>query len=51
MTVGRVSYSHPHGDQQLVGYCDILAMDIEVGEAQPPHDNQQLVNYPDSDSD
>ena len=52
MTIGIVSESYPHGDQQLVGYSDIIGRvtetdnsdeedetEIAVSESQPPHGN------------
>ena len=64
MTIAIVSDSHPHGDQQLVGYSDIIStvieeensdeedeMEIAVSELQPSHGDRILVSYPDSDSD
>ena len=58
-----VSDSHPHGNQQLVGYNNIGTvtdennsdeedeMEIAVSELQPPHSVRQLVSYPDSHGD
>ena len=64
MAIGKVRDSHPHDDQQLVGYSDIIGtvteednsdeedeMEVAVSESQPPHGDQQLVSYADSDSD
>ena len=63
MKIGIVSDSHLNGDQQLVGYSDIIGtvteednsdekdeMEIAVSESQPPHSDRQLVSYSDSDS-
>ena len=58
-----VSDSHPHGNQQLVGYNNIGTvtdennsgeedeMEIAVSELQPPHSVRQFVSYPDSHGD
>ena len=64
MTRDIMSDSHPHGDQQLVGYNDITGtvtqgdnsdkedeMKIVLSESQPPHRDRQLLSYPESDSD
>ena len=62
ITIGIVSDSHPHGDQQLVGYNDIIRtvteegdeeeeMGIAVRKLQPPHGDRQLVSYPYKDTD
>ena len=60
MTIGIVSDSHSHNDQQLVGYSEIIRrvteednndeddeMEIAVSELQTPHGDRQLVSYPD----
>ena len=56
MTIGMVSHSHPHGDQQLVGYTDTTGrvteednsdedeMEIAVSELQRPHSDRVLVS-------
>ena len=64
MAIGMVSDSHPHDDQQLVGYSDFIGevteednsdeedeMEIAESESLSPHGDQQLVSYTDSDSD
>ena len=64
MAIGIVSELHPRGDQQLVGYSDIIEtvteennsgrkdeIEIAVSESQSTNGDRQLVSYPDSDSD
>ena len=64
MTIGIVSESHPHGDQQLVGYSDIIGRvnekddsdeedetEIAVSEWPPPHGDWQRESCSDSNSD
>ena len=64
MTISTVVDSHPHDNQQLVSYSDIIEtvikeqnsdeedeMETAVSESQPPHGDQPLVSSPDSDSD
>ena len=63
MTIGIVSDSHPHGDQQLIGYSNITGtftkednsdkedeMETALSESQHSHDDQQLASHPDSNS-
>ena len=64
INIGIVSESHPHGDQQLVGYSDIIGRvnekddsdeedetEIAVSEWPPPHGDWQRESCPDSNSD
>ena len=64
MTISTVGGSHPHDDQQLVSYGDIIEtvtkeqnsdeedeMETAVSESQPPHGDQPLVSFPNLDSD
>ena len=63
MTIGIVSDSLLHGDQQLVSNSDIFGtvteennseendeMGTAVSESEPPHGDQPLTSYPYSDS-
>lgn len=63
ITIDIVSDLYTHGDQQVVGYSDIIGtitkednnnnedeIEIAVSESQPHHNDRQFESYPNSDS-